>query len=118
MRVKLFHITKDGSTLEVYKDGERYDIEITTTDFGEEVLSYISLEKKEFEQLTQEALMSKENKNIEWCAHCDNEVELEQHLEEQICPSCGEKILNCSYCMVVLGNECKPQEICNEKKEV
>lgn len=37
---------------------------------------------------------------VEWCSHCDTEVELKTEIVRQKCPSCGEEILPCSVCTV------------------
>lgn len=35
---------------------------------------------------------------IEWCPHCETEVELPLKLGQYKCPSCGKMILNCTMC--------------------
>ncbi|MBO7235162.1 MAG: zinc-ribbon domain-containing protein [Alistipes sp.] len=39
----------------------------------------------------------------EYCPHCENEVELSNRFEVQICPKCGRPILPCSLCATCLG---------------
>lgn len=34
----------------------------------------------------------------EWCAECDEEVELETKFEMQVCPNCGKPIAPCNLC--------------------
>ena len=35
---------------------------------------------------------------VEWCPHCDQEVELRSIFKSQKCPSCGRKIKPCALC--------------------
>ena len=37
-------------------------------------------------------------KIIEWCPYCGDEVEIEDRMDLQECPNCGNKILPCSLC--------------------
>ncbi|AIW03167.1 hypothetical protein CPT_Mater232 [Bacillus phage Mater] len=37
-------------------------------------------------------------KTIEWCSCCGVEVELDDIMKAQKCPSCNERILPCSFC--------------------
>lgn len=60
---------------------------------------------------------TKPGTNIEWCANCEDEVELEQHLGSQECPTCKAMITNCTYCMRFLGNECDSTVKCGPKAE-
>lgn len=43
------------------------------------------------------------DKIYEMCPHCNDEVELEEYFDVQICPSCGRPILPCSMCYTCIG---------------
>ena len=49
------------------------------------------------------------NTTIEYCPHCDSEVELEYKFEVQQCPRCKRSIKPCSICTIILDfpNDCK-----------
>lgn len=36
--------------------------------------------------------------SYEYCSNCECEVEIEEILQEQICPNCKNKIMACSFC--------------------
>ena len=61
---------------------------------------------------------TKPGTNIEWCSACEEEVEIDQHLGYQVCPSCGEKIVNCTYCMLYMGNQCDNTVQCGANLEI
>lgn len=42
---------------------------------------------------------------IEWCASCENDVEIPEETES-LCPICGESILPCSACHGCTLPEC------------
>lgn len=55
---------------------------------------------------------------IEWCPHCETEVEIPAHLcITQTCPNCGKEILPCSLCNndIVNCRECG-EGICQKWK--
>ena len=43
------------------------------------------------------------NKTVEYCPHCESEVELEYKFEVQQCPNCKRSIRPCSICVEHLG---------------
>lgn len=43
---------------------------------------------------------------VEFCQHCEQEVELNKEFKVQQCPNCGKHIVPCNLCPLLANNEC------------
>ncbi len=48
--------------------------------------------------LWREEWMMNEPLTMEWCPHCDTEVEIPATMDGHTCPACGKRLLPCSHC--------------------
>jgi len=62
--------------------------------------------------------ISKDIKISEWCSVCEEEVIINTHYHQQICPNCGAFIKPCANCIKdkVECHEC-PLDILNNEEE-